>query len=55
MRFREDIEREDVVTGEFNLRRQTSFGGRPGFWKAGAKVVTRDKVQDRTNDNYNLG
>ena len=27
----------------------------PGYWKAGAKVVTRDKLQDRTNDNYNAG
>ena len=26
-----------------------------GYWKAGRKVVTRDKLQDRTNDNYNAG
>jgi TonB-dependent receptor len=55
VRFREDIEREDVVSGEINLRQSATFGPRPGYWKAGAKIVTRDKRQDRTNDNWNAG
>ena len=53
VRFRNDIEREDVISGEVNLKRTAEFGNRPGYWKVGAKVVSRDKMQDRTNDNYN--
>lgn len=53
VRYREDLEREDVISGEVNLKRATTFGNRAGYWKAGAKVVTRDKTQDRTNENYN--
>ena len=45
VRYREDIEREDVLTGELNVKRATTFGTRPGYWKAGGKVVTRDKSQ----------
>lgn len=55
VRFRDDLEREDVLTGEANLKRTTRFGTRSGYWKAGAKIVTRDKTQDRTNQNYNAG
>jgi TonB-dependent receptor len=55
VRYREDLEREDVLAGELNVKRTAAFGARPGYWKAGAKVVTRDKLQDRTNDNYNAG
>jgi TonB-dependent receptor len=55
VRYREDLEREDVLSGELNLRRAATFGARPGYWKAGAKIVTRDKTQDRTNENYNAG
>ena len=54
VRFRSDLEREDVVTAEANLQRPTTWGG-PGSWKAGAKVVTRDKRQNRDNRNYNSG
>jgi TonB-dependent receptor len=53
VRFRDDLEREDVISGEANLQRPVTFGGRTGYWKAGAKIVNRDKMQDRTNDNYN--
>ena len=53
VRFRSDIEREDVLTGEINVRRSTTAMERPIYWKAGAKAVHRDKTQDRTNDNYN--
>ncbi len=52
VRFRTDLEREDVISGELNLKRFTNFGGRAGYWKVGAKVVSRDKMQDRTNENY---
>jgi TonB-dependent receptor len=55
VRYREDIEREDVVSGELNMKQTATMGSRPGYWKVGAKVVTRDKLQDRTNENYNAG
>jgi TonB-dependent receptor len=54
VRFRTDLEREDVVTAEANLQRPTTWGG-PGSWKAGVKVVARDKAQDRDNLDYNSG
>ena len=53
VRFRNDLEREDVWTGELNLRRSVTLGGRGGYWKTGVKVVTRDKFQNRENPNYN--
>jgi TonB-dependent receptor len=52
VRFRTDLEREDVLTAEAGLRRDASFGRTSGFWKAGAKVVSREKSQDRENLNY---
>ena len=55
VRFREDIEREDVLTAEANVKQNMTLASRSGYWKAGAKLVTRDKLQDRTNDNYNAG
>ena len=55
VRFREDLEREDVLTGELNWRQNVAFGSRAGYWKAGGKVVGRDKTQDRTNENYTVG
>jgi TonB-dependent receptor len=55
VRFREDIEREDVITAEVNVKNPLAMGSRTAFWKAGAKAVTRDKLQDRTNENYTAG
>lgn len=52
VRFRNDLEREDVLTAELNLKRDVMLGRRPTYWKAGAKVVSRDKTQDRQNQNY---
>ncbi|HSC28087.1 MAG TPA: TonB-dependent receptor [Vicinamibacterales bacterium] len=52
VRFRTDLEREDVLMAELNVRRDVNFGERTGFVKAGAKVVSRDKTQDRENLNY---
>ena len=56
VRFREDIEREDVLSGELNLqadrhvRLAAAASGRPA-----RRSSTRDKTQDRTNENYNAG
>jgi TonB-dependent receptor len=55
VRYRSDIEREDVLTGEVNIKQPATLAGRSAYWKAGAKLVTRDKLQDRSNDNYNAG
>ena len=52
VRFRTDLEREDVVTAEANLLREASLAGAGGSWKVGAKVVARRKTQDRNNMNY---
>jgi TonB-dependent receptor len=52
VRFRTDLEREDVVTGEVSLRRDLAVGSRRAYWKTGAKFVGRDKTQDRQNRNY---
>lgn len=52
VRFRNDLEREDVLTGEVNVKRNTMLGNRSAYWKTGVKVVTRDKMQDRENQNY---
>ncbi len=52
VRFRNDLEREDVVTGEASLRRDLTLGGRSASWKTGAKFVGRKKTQDRQNRNY---
>lgn len=52
VRFRTDLEREDVISGEASVRRDATVGERRAFWKTGAKVVARDKTQDRENLNY---
>lgn len=52
VRFRTDLEREDVLTAEASLRRDTTLGPGRAFWKLGGKVVNRDKTQDRQNTNY---
>jgi TonB-dependent receptor len=52
VRFRTDLEREDVLTGEATLRRDVSVSSRRAYWKTGVKYVGRDKTQDRTNRNY---
>jgi TonB-dependent receptor len=52
VRFRTDLEREDVITAELNWRRDQRLAGMRGAWKTGAKIITRDKTQDRNNQNY---
>jgi TonB-dependent receptor len=52
VRFRSDLEGEDVATGEASLRRDVTLAGRRAYWKTGAKFVGRNKTQDRQNRNY---
>lgn len=52
VRFRTDLEREDVLTAEGSAQRDVAIGARRSSWKAGAKVVSREKSQDRENQNY---
>ncbi len=54
VRFRTDLEREEIFSGQADLRRPVSFGSVNGFLKAGAKYVRSEKTQDRDNVNYNL-
>jgi len=54
VRFRHDLEREDVVSAQADLKREMSFGTMRGFWKAGTKFVRREKADDRENSNYTL-
>lgn len=54
VRFRSDIEREEVYSLQADVRRAIRVGARPGAWKAGAKFVAREKRDDRNNRNYNL-
>lgn len=53
VRIRSDLEKEDVVSGQIDYRRDIQLANRAGFWKVGAKAVTRDKRDDRNNNNYN--
>jgi TonB-dependent receptor len=52
VRFRTDDEQEDVVTAQADYQRELAVGGRHGFWKVGAKYISREKKDDRTNTNY---
>ncbi|WP_438481120.1 TonB-dependent receptor [Oleiharenicola lentus] len=54
VRFRSDIEQEDVYSGQLDFKRDLQLAGRNGYWKVGAKFVSREKADDRTNQNYNL-
>jgi TonB-dependent receptor len=52
VRFRNDLEREDVITGELNVKRNGTLAAHQAYWKAGAKIVRREKTQNRENLNY---
>lgn len=54
VRFRTDEEQEDVASLQADLRREVTFGAKPGYWKTGVKWLNSEKTQDRTNTNYNL-
>jgi TonB-dependent receptor len=52
VRFRTDLEREDVGSAQIDLERDFTFAGRYSRWKIGGKFITRDKDDDRHNQNY---
>lgn len=52
VRFRSDLEQEDVASVQADLQRAFTFRERDASWKIGAKAVSRDKEDDRTNRNY---
>ncbi|MES2695589.1 MAG: TonB-dependent receptor [Verrucomicrobiota bacterium] len=54
VRFRSDIEEEDVYSAQADVKRSLGLANLAGYWKAGAKFVSRDKADDRNNTNYNL-
>ncbi|MSU25338.1 MAG: TonB-dependent receptor [Opitutus sp.] len=54
VRFRTDLEREEIYSGQVDLRRDAKLGTMSGFLKVGAKLVNSEKTQDRANVNYNL-
>lgn len=54
VRFRSDDEQEDVYSAQADFRREIRLGQRNAWWKVGAKFISREKADDRTNNNYTL-
>ena len=54
VRFRSDIEQEDVGSLQAELKRDFRLGALPAVGKIGTKYVSREKADNRTNQNYNL-
>lgn len=54
VRFRTDLEQEDVTTAQLDLSRPFTLMGREASMKFGAKYLNSDKHQDRSNTNYAL-
>lgn len=54
VRFRSDVETEDVFSLQADVKRDGRLADRSVTWKAGAKFVSREKADDRNNQNYNL-
>ena len=54
VRFRADREQEEVRSGQVDLKHEARLGDRNTTWKFGAKYVSREKEDDRSNLNYNL-
>jgi TonB-dependent receptor len=52
VRFRTDDEQEDVFTLQADYQRDLALGSGNGFWKAGAKYISREKQDDRNNTNF---
>jgi TonB-dependent receptor len=52
VRFRTDDEQEDVITAQADYQHDLTLGSGNGFWKAGAKYISREKQDDRNNNNY---
>jgi TonB-dependent receptor len=55
VRKRADTETEDLINATANMRHNQQWLGRDGFWQIGAKYFSRDKLRDRTNNNYLAG
>ncbi len=54
VRFRSDIEQEDVYSVQADVKRELRLADRNAHWKIGGKFVSREKQDDRNNQNYNL-
>ena len=54
VRFRTDDEQEDVVTAQADYQKDLTLGTGNGHWKVGAKYISREKRDDRTNNNYDV-
>ncbi len=50
--FRSDNIEEDIHTIRGDLEIPMEFGSNPGYLKFGLKVSARDKLRDRSNENY---
>ena len=55
VRKRADVETEDLINVGANLKHNQQLFGRDGYWQIGARYFSRDKLRDRTNDNYVAG
>ena len=55
VRKRADVETEDLINVTANVRHNQQFFGRDGFWQIGGKYFSRDKLRDRTNNNFLAG
>jgi len=54
VRYRRDMEQEDVTSLQADLRRDVTLFGKPAYWKTGAKWLNSDKTKDSSNTNYLL-
>jgi TonB-dependent receptor len=54
VRFRSDLEEEKVYSGQVDLKHEGRLADRNVTWKFGAKLVSREKKDDRNNRNYTL-
>lgn len=52
VRRRTDNEREDSLSAALNYRREAAWIGKNGYWKVGARWINRDRIVDRSNNNY---
>lgn len=55
VRKRADVESEDLLNLVANLRHNQQLFGRDGYWQVGGRYFSRDKLRDRTNNNFLAG
>lgn len=55
VRKRADVETEDLINVGANMKHNQQFLGQDAYWQIGARYFSRDKLRDRTNDNYLAG